>query len=123
MAKEWLEQIHAALSGKSIWSFLAVAAISILITLFSKIVLRILSARLRKFAERTISKWDDIGVDILDGLKSWVLCVWVFFLLSKSLEPSEFARKITLIAMVLASTFQVGIWGLYLIRNWFHAVF
>lgn len=83
-----------------------------------KYVLNFVSRRLRQLASRTKSDWDDIGIDILDGLKMIVLFIWFFYIFTRSLEPSESTQRILLMLMVFASSYQIALWGFYILSNW-----
>jgi small-conductance mechanosensitive channel len=78
----------------------------------------VIASRLRIFTQKTASIWDDVGCDLIEGLKSGVVFVWIFYLLAKSLETTPFMHKLILIAVVSLSILQVGLWGSYLIRKW-----
>jgi small-conductance mechanosensitive channel len=105
-------------SGESPWRWAIAIAGTAIFTLIFKVFLRILAVRLRKITSRTKSVWDDVGVDFVDGLKTGVIFIWTFHLLSKSLRPPESIQKLLLILVVLFSVIQVSLWGLHLIRTW-----
>lgn len=117
-----MEQYYAFVSTFGEWSWLTVTAASLLITLAIKLVLKIISTQLRKLTRQTGSPWDDVGLDILDGLKPFVVFGLCFYVLSKSLPLTEATHKIFLTLAVALASFQAGLWGLYLIRNWRNTV-
>ena len=80
----WLQQAHSLLRDDSILSWIAIAVFSVLVTSLIKAILKIVSHYLRALAQKTASIWDDVAVDLLDGFKSWVLIVWVFYISTKS---------------------------------------
>ncbi len=114
----WLQQAHSLLRDDSILSWIAIAVFSVLVTSLIKAILKIVSHYLRALAQKTASIWDDVAVDLLDGFKSWVLIVWVFYISTKSFRPVNFERRALLFSVILVSTIQVAIWGLYLLKNW-----
>lgn len=98
------------------WTIAFVA--SVFITIISKLMLGAVAKRLRQFAERTTSSWDDTGVDLIDGFKSGVIFTWSLFVIGKSLQPPEWAQKALLLAVVVSSTLQVALWGFHILQNW-----
>jgi small-conductance mechanosensitive channel len=77
---------------------------AVLMTVLIKIVFSLFTRSMRKLTQRTSSVWDDVGLDLIDG--------W------KSIETPPVAQRLLLIAVVIFSVLQTGIWGLYLIQNW-----
>lgn len=118
MENQWIEQIQIALAENTFWSWVVLAAIAMAITFTIKFVLKLITTRLRKLTTHFKAKWENIGLDIIDGLRSWVLFTWLFYLGSKSLKQTEFIAKVLLLFAVVASAFQVILWGLYVIRRW-----
>ncbi|PIS10455.1 MAG: mechanosensitive ion channel protein MscS [Bdellovibrio sp. CG10_big_fil_rev_8_21_14_0_10_47_8] len=118
----WFEQAQQLTSTNPILSWVLMAVVAGIATLIIKLFLRILSKHLRKIAEQTISKWDDVGVDLLDGLKSGVLFSWFFFLLIKLFSGPPFLHKTVLFVTIVLSIFQFGIWGLHIIGHWKKAI-
>lgn len=102
--------------GAAGWAILAVTAL--LATVIIKAILRVASSRLRKLAARSQSKWDDIGLDIIDGLKTLVLFSWILFLFSQPFLEKTGVRNLFQTAVVVLSVWQLAVWGLYLIKNW-----
>ncbi|MGE0632683.1 MAG: mechanosensitive ion channel family protein [Pseudobdellovibrionaceae bacterium] len=100
------------------WSWFITVVLSLAFALAIKSVTKLVSFRLRKFAEQTSTIWDDVAVDLLDGLKSWVICTWILYVLSLRLSPPEAARKSLFAIAVFSIIFQIGIWGIHLIRTW-----
>lgn len=96
----------------------SVVGVAILATMIIKIALGFVTRSMRKITKHTSSLWDDVGLDLVDGLKSGVIFVWVLYILSKSIESPAFVQRLMLIAVVAFSVIQIGIWGLYLIQNW-----
>lgn len=112
------EELKLLLTENHAFAWLTVTATTAVVTLVIKVVLSLAGSRLRKFSQRTESKWDDAGVELLGTLKGWVVFIWTFSILSKSLNPPEDARKILAALTVLATFVQVAVWGLYLIKTW-----
>lgn len=113
-----LSQLHPIFAQSRFWSWIAIFVIALMITFLIKLVLKMVIGHLRTWAQKTASGWDDIVVDILDGLKAIFIFGWLFYLLSKSMAPGEEAKKVLHGIVVILSTLQIGLWGQHLIRNW-----
>ncbi len=117
-----LESLAQAIS-ENIWlSWLTILVGAFIAALIVKVILSFISHRLRKLTGHVRSNWDSISLDIVDGLRTWVLFTWGVFLFSRSVEQNETLQKLILIVVVLASTYQAALWGLHLIKNWKHTV-
>lgn len=115
---EWFQTTYDSINSDPAGRWLIAFVASLAITVLAKLILTVVSNRVRRFTSRTVSTWDDMAVDIIDGLKAFVIFAWVFYIASASLNPTETLKKILLIAVVVASIVQITIWGLYLLRNW-----
>lgn len=98
------------------WGILLV--VSMALTGLIKKILKVISKKVRSYVRNTSSPWDDIFLDLIDGIKHWVLFVWIFFAFSKSLVQNETLHKFIVFAVVFSTTVQISVWGLYIIRNW-----
>jgi small-conductance mechanosensitive channel len=117
---ELLGQINIFFKSDSAVSWIAVGVLSLLITMIVKLFLLTVSKTLRLLAERTTSIWDDVAVDLLDGLKSWVMFVFTFYLFSHFFQILNHESKGLYIVFVSSCSIQIAIWGLHLIKNWRH---
>ncbi len=108
----------SSIETNSLLYLFAIFGTALLLTLFLKIIMGIIGRALRRVSEKTLSKWDDIAVDLIDGLKSGVIFSWILYLLFRSTTPSGFTDKILFLIVVVVSTYQIAIWGLHVIRNW-----
>lgn len=117
-----IEQTQLLFAENPAWRWVAITLISGFIALTAKLILKIVARRLRSFSSRTQAVWDDVGVDLVEGLKTGVIFAWAFFLLAKPLNPSASTQRALLIAIVVISIFQVGIWGIHLLRTWNNTV-
>lgn len=113
-----MEKIQHLLIGNGEWSWLTITIASFVISLVVKTFLKIISSQLRKVAARTSSNWDDAALDIIENLKGFVVFGLSFFILSKSLPLTASTHKVFLMLAVALAIYQVGLWGLFLIRNW-----
>lgn len=116
--ENWTDQLYGLLNNNRPLLWLAVAMVCFLATLIFKFVLQLITRQLRKFTSRTHSIWDDVGVDLIDGLKRLTIFTWLIYLSSKSMEPTPAIAKLLLVATVGITVFQLGLWGHYIIRNW-----
>lgn len=110
----WIE-IENLISDNEHWLWPVAALIASLII---KLSLKIFSISLRKITHANSILWSHIFLDILDRLKTPVLFVWTFYLFSKYYTTSETTSKIWLTAVVVTTTFQIALWGLFLIGLW-----
>lgn len=115
---EMIEQLQLTLSKDSPWRWISMLILAASVAFVAKIILRIVISRLRKIADRSRFHWDDLGVDLISELHPLVIFAWVYFLLMKSTPVSEGASKALLISVVVASSYQVGRWGLRIIGEW-----
>lgn len=113
-----LSHIDLHLSQGSIFSWLLIASISLIVAYAIKLVLRPITKQLRKLTAKTGSIWDDIALDIIDGLRIWVLFIWVLYFFPRSFTLMAPGQRLLTLMVVVASSYQVGLWGLYLIRIW-----
>ncbi len=104
------------------WSWPVLLACAALAAALLKLLLKGLSVPLRKVAQRSSSIWDDVLVDLVDGLKYSVVFVWALALLSPNLDVSDSTKRVLVVAMVAATIFQIGLWGLHVIRSWRNAI-
>lgn len=111
-------QVQSLFEQDSIWLWPAMAGIAAFAAVLIKLVSKGLAIYLRKFAKRTSSTWDDLGVDLLESFKGLVIFTILFFLLTRALKQSPAAHKVLLIWTVSAVVFQLGFWGLHVIRTW-----
>jgi small-conductance mechanosensitive channel len=117
-----LIQIQTILSEKGLLAWLIMATFSFVLTVVIKFILSVVMGRLRKLADRTGLIWDNVAVDIVDGLKFIVLFICIFYISSKSLQTSPTLQKTMLIAVVACAAFQSWYWGRYLIKKWYETV-
>ncbi len=112
--QEILENIKQ--NPAAMWGIALLSAV--LFSSILKLIINFASSRFRKIAQQNTYKWDDIGLDLVDGLKMRIIFIWAFYILSKSLPAPVFVHRLLLIATVLGSVYQTIIWGFYVIRNW-----
>ncbi|MFN8369863.1 MAG: mechanosensitive ion channel [Bacteriovoracaceae bacterium] len=116
------QKIYEALSSNSYVSWAANAALSIVIAIVVKLVIKFISKIIRRYATKTASHWDDWLVDLLDTLKLFVLFAWIFFFNTRHLTFAPFEQKLMMFVIVFATSFQFGMWGLHLLKNWRNSI-
>lgn len=122
MNDQRLVELWQIVWGNLFGRIFVVALVSFLAASVVKFALRLVSIRLRAFTKTTQSEWDDIGVDLLDGLRTWVLFIWIIYALSHADDlPANFSKGLLFLAVV-GTTYQLGLWGLHLIKNWHRKV-
>jgi small-conductance mechanosensitive channel len=114
----WIDRTHELLTADSYLAWFAIGAFALVATVIVKLTLQVLSKILRKLSDRTESIWDDVAVGIIEEIQAWVLFTVSFYLTAQSFRPVEVERKLMLIALVVALTFQVAKAGFSVIRNW-----
>jgi small-conductance mechanosensitive channel len=102
------------------WIVLVVAAL--FLSFLFRQLLKLVARHLRRLSEHTESIWDDVAVDLIDGLKGYIIFIWIFYFGSHALAESDGVRKFLLAIVVCATSFQMGLWGLHVIKSWRSAV-
>ncbi|MBC7369970.1 MAG: mechanosensitive ion channel, partial [Bdellovibrionaceae bacterium] len=113
-----MEIVQEILHGESAWSLPVFIVLAGVITTILKTILRFISSRLRSLTSHTKTHWDDIVVDVIDGLKWLVLFIWIFYSLIQSFMPAQRGNKLLQILLVLLTGYQIAVWGFYVIKNW-----
>ncbi len=104
------------LAANDLWSWVVIIALTTVTMVLVKLSLQFVSTQLRPITGRSRSRWGDIGVDLIDGLKTPVICIWLLNLFAKLLTPSAFFARVLLVAFVTVTVFQAMLWGQYIIR-------
>jgi small-conductance mechanosensitive channel len=73
---------------------------------------------LKKLAEKTTSKWDDILVHCVSKTSGILIFIWIYFLLIRVFETHEGTLKFSKNLVIVATLIQFWIWGFNLIRHW-----
>ena len=88
------------------------------LTLITKVLIRALSARFKNQGRRSGALWDQALSELLAGTRSFVVFVWFAFLMTRSFQESARTQHAVSLGVVIATVFQVAVWGLSLIRTW-----
>lgn len=99
------------------WIFVALGAL--LLALIIKLILSSVSKKLHPITLKTRTIWDTVILELFDHIKIFVLFFWIFFVLSKSLDQSEFVQKALGYLFVILTAYQVSVWGFHLLKNWY----
>lgn len=118
----FIQNVSELYASRDIWAWLLVLIASIIVTAIIKLSLKAISKKLRKLAEATESVWDDVGVDLIDGLRPIVLFAIVFYTFSKPLEANQGVQKALITGVVGLIIFQIWIAGYHVIRSWRNTV-
>ncbi len=114
----WILHTKDFFARDHFWPWLAMIAIVMLATLIAKLALRFIAGRMRRITEKTVSTWDDVGVEIVASCKSVVIFVVLYYILTKPLKAPDFVDRALLVSVVIVSIYQIAIWGLLVLRNW-----
>ncbi len=113
-----IAEIQTLLKENPVAAWAIALALSLTLATIIKLGLKIFANGLRKIAESTTSIWDDVALDVIGGIKIWVLSVCIFTLLSKTLPRNELANSIIQFLLIVSCSYQIALWGIYLIKNW-----
>jgi small-conductance mechanosensitive channel len=99
-------------------AWLIAAGLAAGIAIICKLSLKIISHRLEKMATQTSNRWDDAFVELLGRLQSFVIFLWIFYLLVRTFESSTHAINVLHTLVLIGTLLQVGWWGYHGIRIW-----
>ena len=113
-----LEQFQKFLCAHSYCGWLLIVLIALILAFIIKLIIGTASKRLHKIAIKTPTIWDTVVLELFDNLRYIVLSYWIFFVLAKSMEQTEFLTNGFRFFLVVLTSYQVSIWGLHLLKNW-----
>lgn len=102
-------------SGPLQWLMVFVLALALAILV--KLALRFAESRLSAWVARTKSRLDDMFVDCLSSTRTWVLFIWFLNPLVQVIKDDSALRKPIVALAIIATAFQVIVWGLNIIRD------
>lgn len=92
--------------------------VSLIATMLFKAALKFGAAQLKRYTNRTSSHWINAAPELMLLTRSYVLFIWSFNLLAASLYQPPFVARLLHLAVVVATTLQLILWGLRLLRFW-----
>lgn len=113
---ESLLQLQNAIEQNILTAWLVAIAISAVIALLVRFVVKFASARIKKITQRTKFNFGDVLVEGLSGIKAIVVFFWCLHGLSKTLTQNKFIHETLFVVVVALTMFQIGDWGFRIIR-------
>jgi small-conductance mechanosensitive channel len=104
--------------GNPVWRWIVAVGVVLFVSIVLWILTRLLLRRLRRWAERTPGRLDDLVVDLLGKTKLLLLFVVSLYAGSLAVELPQTANSILGAASVIALLLQAGFWGNGLITFW-----
>jgi small-conductance mechanosensitive channel len=119
MELDFLQQgLAAVFFHNTLTQWLLAVAVALAAWLGLRLVLRVVRGRIRKFAQRTKTEWDDLLVEALSRTKGWFLLLVSLWVGSSTLElPPRLEILIGRVAIV-AVLLQVGVWASAGLAGW-----
>lgn len=93
------------------------AAIVVLVPLVLLGVRRLVSGRLRRVAERTPTRVDDVVVELIEGTRGWFLVALAVVVATLVIELPGGGQTYVRMAAVALALVQVGLWGSLAVRT------
>lgn len=91
---------------------------AVILTLALKALLSIGIYYARDIVKKTSSKIDDVIVDCLEAIRTWVLLLWILVPALHFSHGHPFILKLGQGLLIIVSAIQIAIWGFYLISIW-----
>jgi small-conductance mechanosensitive channel len=98
----WLAALVAAAVVSSVLAFL----------------LRMIARHLQIAADKTVSVWDNVTVELLRRLSFWALLVWSLYGFAYHLSILDKVKKPFQVILVVSVVIQVVTWGQYILLAW-----
>jgi small-conductance mechanosensitive channel len=111
-----LTQIHTFIATVPYWPWIVSVLIATAATIITKVILKIIAARFRALGKYDKSAWHGAVIDIFEGLRAWVVFVIVFSVSARPLNAIPFIQRLLAIVLVIATAYQIAIWGLSFIK-------
>lgn len=104
--------------GNSLETWLIASGLAVLTAVLLKIFQKIVKIKLKKLAEKTITRIDDAIVDILGQTRLFFILAVSLYVATQILRLPAPVQRIVSIALVVALLLQVGFWGNAVISAW-----
>ncbi len=101
-----------------VWTWLLAAAVILVVVVILIFLRRVAHRRLVAFANRTVTKVDDLVADLLGRTRFWFLTAVSLYAGSLALTLPPVANRVISTIAVLALLIQVGIWATALVTFW-----
>jgi len=101
-----------------IWRWLLAIGVIVLVYFVSRILMRVLIRRLRRYAATTATRFDDLVADLLSKTKLLFVIILALFSGSLIVALPDIADRIFRITFVLALLLQAGYWGSAFVTFW-----
>ena len=115
-----VQQISDALNMGNSGSWFIVLGVTLFLTIGFRFAQRFMVAKLEPRALATSNIWDDVAVRLFEKTKSFVVFVWIFYLLSPTIDMSPSMGSSLRSIFVILTTVQFAIWVIYgigILRN------
>ena len=113
-----VEFLRTIFYGNTVWRWLAAAGVILFTWLFLQVFTRVMIRHLRKIAERTEGKLDDLLVELLHKTRFFLVFVISAYAGSRFLALPDDASRVLHIAFIVALLFQAGYWCNGLVTFW-----
>jgi len=104
--------------NNEVWAWLASAATLLFVWFVARLILRLVSRRLRRFSTQTKTRFDDLLVDLLGRTRYVFLIVVSVYSASLWLTLPAPAETVLRYLFVLALLWQAGYWGSACVTFW-----
>jgi small-conductance mechanosensitive channel len=104
--------------GNPVWRWFAAVGVILFTWLFLQVFTRVMIRHLRKIAERTEGKLDDLLVELLHKTRFFLVFVISAYAGSRFLALPPTALKVLHVAFIVALLFQAGYWCNGLVTFW-----
>jgi len=115
---DFSHKLAAAFDLGSPWKWIAAVVVALALTFLIKYIFQKLKPRLLTLAKRTPGIYDDVFIEALSHTRRGILFIWLLVPLLHAMDADGRALRIADIIAMIASSFQVAIWGLYAIHRW-----
>jgi len=101
-----------------IWRWLLALAVILAVGVFLQMALRVVLRRLRRYADRTPGRFDDLVVELLGKTKALLTFVVSLYAGSLLLDLPDAADSVLRVLFVIALLLQAGYWGDGIVTFW-----
>ena len=95
-----LTNIQIFIARSDAYSWIAIVILALSFTYAIKYLAKKLTFKIRTYTQKTKSIWDDIFLDIIDGLKPITIFISLYYILSQSLQLDPLLLTINKVLIV-----------------------